>query len=75
MPQSASSSTSTTHRKQPYIPSDPLLTTREAAAETGRSFSTFRAHVADGRLPPATLHVGNSPRWRRSVLLASMGLS
>jgi len=58
-----------------YTPADPLLTAREAAAETGRALSTFYRDLRAGLLPQPCLRVGRSPRWRRSVLRASLGLA
>jgi predicted DNA-binding transcriptional regulator AlpA len=58
-----------------YTPADPLLTAREAAAETGRALSTFYRDLKAGTLPQPCVMVGRSPRWRRSVLQAALGLA
>lgn len=62
-------------RRPTYTPADPLLTAREAAAETGRALSTFYRDLRAGLLPQPCVKVGRSPRWRRSVLHAALGLS
>lgn len=49
---------------------DPLLTTEEAAAETGRALSTFWRDVKRGTLPAAYYVTPRSPRWRLSELRA-----
>lgn len=51
-----------------YIPDDPLLTAREAAAERRQGLSTFWRDVAAGRVPPAYYVGPKTPRWRRSEL-------
>jgi len=55
-----------------YIPDDPLLTAREAAAERRQGLSTFWRDVAAGRVPPAYYVGPKSPRWRRSELRAAI---
>ncbi|MXP63406.1 hypothetical protein E0493_08585 [Roseomonas sp. M0104] len=62
-------------RRLTYTPADPLLTAREAASETGRALSTFYRDLRAGLLPQPCVKVGRSPRWRRSVLHAALGLS
>ncbi len=59
-------------RKPAYIPDDPLLDAREAAAETGRALSTFWRDVRAGLLPPPYRVTPRSPRWRRSELRAAV---
>jgi predicted DNA-binding transcriptional regulator AlpA len=59
-------------RRSAYIPSDPLLTAREAAAERSQSLSTFWRDVRAGRLPPAIYVSPRCPRWRRSEILAAL---
>lgn len=54
------------------IPSDPLLTARESAAETGRAVSTFWRDVKLGRLPRPYYVTPRAPRWRLSELRASV---
>lgn len=44
-------------RNPAYIPDDPLLTAREAAAERGQAISTFWRDVSAGRVPPAYYEV------------------
>ena len=58
--------------KPAYIPDDPLLDARDAAAETGRGLSTFWRDVRAGRLPPAYYVTPRAPRWRRSELRAAV---
>ena len=55
-----------------YVPSDPLLTAREAAAERSQSLSTFWRDVRAGRLPAAIYVSPRCPRWRRSEILAAL---
>jgi len=74
VPASHSAEASSRHRPT-YTPADPLLTAREAAAETGRALSTFYRDLRAGLLPQPCVKVGRSPRWRRSVLHAALGLS
>jgi predicted DNA-binding transcriptional regulator AlpA len=62
-------------RRPSYTPADPLLTAREAAAETGRALSTFYRDLKAGALPQPCVMVGRSPRWRRSVLRAALGIA
>lgn len=55
-----------------YVPSDPLLSAADAAAETGRALSTFWRDVKRGALP-APLRVNpRQPRWRQSELRAAV---
>lgn len=54
---------------------DPLLTAREAAAETGRAVSTFWRDVQRGTLPAAYYITPRAPRWRRSELRAAVEAS
>jgi len=65
----------TSRLRSPYTPADPLLNAREGAAETGRALSTFYRDLRAGLLPQPCLRVGRSPRWRRSVLRAAVGLA
>ena len=58
--------------KPAYIPDDPLLTAREAAAERGQALSTFWRDVRAGRVPPAYYVTPRCPRWRRSELRAAL---
>ncbi|MGE0419131.1 MAG: helix-turn-helix transcriptional regulator [Acetobacteraceae bacterium] len=58
-----------------YVPDDPLLTAREAAAERGQALSTFWRDVAAGRVPPAYYVSPRCPRWRRSELRAALEAS
>ena len=65
--------TSATNRRKPaYLPDDPLLTAKEAAAERGQGLSTFWRDVAAGRVPPAYYVSPRCPRWRRSELRAAI---
>ena len=59
-------------RRRTYLPDDPLLSPREAAAERGQAISTFWRDVKRGRLPPAIYVNPKSPRWRRSELRATL---
>jgi predicted DNA-binding transcriptional regulator AlpA len=59
-------------RKPEYVPSDPLLTAKEAAAETGRAVSTFWRDVRAGKLPGAFYVTPKMPRWRLSELRAAV---
>ena len=61
-----------TRRRQAYLPDDPLLSPREAAAERGQAISTFWRDVKRGVLPPAIYVNPKSPRWRRSELRAAL---
>jgi len=55
-----------------YVPDDPLLTAREAAAERRQALSTFWRDVKRGAAP-APYYVGpRLPRWRRSELRAGV---
>lgn len=55
-------------RRLTYMPDDPLLTAREAAAERGQALSTFWRDVAAGRVPPAYYVSPHSRRsWRPLV--------
>jgi predicted DNA-binding transcriptional regulator AlpA len=51
-----------------YVCDDPLLSAREAAAETGRALSTFWRDVKRGLLPQPYRVLPRTPRWRRSEL-------
>jgi predicted DNA-binding transcriptional regulator AlpA len=55
-----------------YVPPDPLLTAREAAAERGQALSTFWRDVRAGRIPAAIYVSPRCPRWRRSEILAAL---
>jgi predicted DNA-binding transcriptional regulator AlpA len=55
-----------------YICDDPLLSARQAAAETGRAVSTFWRDVRRGLLPPPYRVLPRAPRWRRSELRAAV---
>ena len=55
-----------------YIPNDPLLTAREAAAERRQAVSTFWRDVSLGRVPPAIYVTERRPRWRRSEIIAGL---
>ena len=55
-----------------YVCDDPLLTAREAAAETGRALSTFWRDVKNGLLPQPYRVLPRTPRWRRSELRAAV---
>lgn len=59
-------------RAATYIPDDPLLTAREAAAERRQAISTFWRDVKRGLVPPAIYVSPRCPRWRRSELLAAL---
>jgi predicted DNA-binding transcriptional regulator AlpA len=69
------SSEAQSRRRPSYTPTDPLLTAREAAAETGRALSTFYRDLKSGALPQPCVMVGRSPRWRRSILRAALGIA
>ena len=55
-----------------YVPEDPLLTPREAAAERRQAISTFWRDVKLGRVPAAIYVNPKSPRWRRSEILEEL---
>lgn len=55
-----------------YIVEDPLLSAKEAAAESGRGVSTFWRDCRVGRLPPPIYISKKAPRWRRSELRAAI---
>lgn len=60
--------------RRAYVPADPFLPPAEAAAEIGRSLSSFRRARIAGEIPPPCIMVGRSPRWRRSVLRRAIGV-
>lgn len=53
------------------LPTDPLLSVREAAPLLGISPSTFFRRVADGTFPPP-VKLGHLARWPRSELLEAI---
>ena len=55
-----------------YVPPDPLLSAREAAAERRQAVSTFWRDVRLGRVPPPLYVNPKSPRWRRSEIIAAI---
>src|SRR4051794_581248 len=55
-----------------YIPADPLLTPREAAADRRQALSTFWRDVRRGLVPPAIYVSPRCPRWRRSEIRAAL---
>jgi predicted DNA-binding transcriptional regulator AlpA len=55
-----------------YEPSDPLLTSEQAAIEVGLSEPGFWKAVSQGRLPAAYYPLPRSARWRRSELRAAV---
>lgn len=55
-----------------YVPEDPLLTAREAAAERAQGLSTFWRDVKQGRVPAPIYVTPRCPRWRRSRIRASV---
>jgi predicted DNA-binding transcriptional regulator AlpA len=59
-------------QRSTYVPPDPLLTAREAAAERGQAVSTFWRDVRAGRVPAAIYVSPRCPRWRRSEILAAL---
>lgn len=71
-PSDTTSPTETARRRRTYLPDDPLLSPREAAAERGQAISTFWRDVKSGRLPPAIYVNPKSPRWRRSELRSAL---
>ena len=59
-------------RRPEYVPSDPLITASEAAAERGQGVSTFWRDVRNG-IVPAPFYIGpKTPRWRQSEIRASV---
>lgn len=58
--------------KPVYVPDDPFLTAKKAAAELGIGISTVWAAVKSGRLPAPTYVTPRCPRWRRSSLRAAV---
>jgi predicted DNA-binding transcriptional regulator AlpA len=71
MDQPPSKPTNRVGRNKPqYVPDDPLLMAREAAAELGIGLSTLYRDVAAGRLPQPYYLTPRAPRWRRSELRA-----
>lgn len=59
-------------RKPTYLPEDPLLSPREAAAERGQALSTFWRDLKQGQVPPPIYVSQRCPRWRRSELRAAL---
>jgi predicted DNA-binding transcriptional regulator AlpA len=59
-------------RAATYIPDDPLLTPREAAAERRQALSSFWRDVRRGLVPPAIYVSPRCPRWRRSEIRAAL---
>jgi len=59
-------------RRPAYVPEDPLLSAREAAAERGQGLSTFWRDVRARRVPPAYYVSPRCPRWRRSEIRAAL---
>ena len=59
-------------RAPEYVPDDPLLTAREAAAERGQALSTFWRDVKRGVVPEPYYVSPRCPRWRRSELRAAL---
>lgn len=55
-----------------HVPSDPLLTAREAALERGQGLSTFWRDLKRGRLPKPIYVSPRAPRWRLSEIVASV---
>ena len=55
-----------------YRPDDPLLTARQAAAETGKGLSTLWRDVRAGLLPAPYYVSPRCPRWRVSELRAAV---
>ena len=55
-----------------YRPDDPLLTARQAAAETGKGLSTLWRDVRAGLLPAPYYVSPRCPRWRKSELRAAV---
>lgn len=55
-----------------YRPDDPLLTARQAAAETGKGLSTLWRDVRAGLLPAPYYVSPRCPRWRKSELDAAV---
>jgi len=64
--------TASRRRAATYIPDDPLLTPREAAAERSQGLSTFWRDVRRGLVPPAIYVSPRCPRWRRSEIRAAL---
>lgn len=60
-------------RDSDYQVQDPLLTPREAAAERRQAISTFYRDWRKLKLVPEPIYLGpRQPRWRRSVIRASI---
>ena len=59
-------------RKPTYIPDDPLLDAREAAAERGTALSTFWRDVKAGTAPAPYYPAKRCPRWYRSEIRAGV---
>jgi hypothetical protein len=55
-------------RKRIYVPDDPLLSPKEAAAERGQGLSGFWRAVRVGSVPAAIYVSPKCPRWPRSVV-------
>jgi predicted DNA-binding transcriptional regulator AlpA len=55
-----------------YVPVDPLLTAREAAAERGQGLSTFWRDLRSGIVPNPYYIGPKSPRWRLSEIRESI---
>lgn len=62
----------TPRRKLEYMPDDPLLSAKEAAAERRQGLSTFWRDVRAGNVPLAYYVTPRCPRWRRSELRAAV---
>jgi predicted DNA-binding transcriptional regulator AlpA len=66
-------SRSRSNRAKPvYMPHDPLLDAREAAAERGTALSTFWRDVKAGTAPAPYYPSPRCPRWRRSEIHAAV---
>ena len=55
-----------------YVPTDPVLTADQAAAEAGCSLPTWWRGVASGRFPNPFYPAARAPRWRRSEVLSAL---
>jgi predicted DNA-binding transcriptional regulator AlpA len=55
-----------------YVPSEPLLTSSQAAAEVNLSLPGFWQAVAAGRLPAPFYPAARAPRWQRSEILIAL---
>lgn len=59
-------------KRAAHVPSDPLLSAREAALERAQALSTFWRDVKRGRVPKPIYVTPRAPRWRLSEIVAGV---